>query len=108
MLLVDDSAKQILEEHGIGYDEYISPGDVYLTAILNMAVETAINYNEDNIEDPVVVENYINFIKQSDVVKKCLNKMKKLNHDILNIVCEITDGKQEEINNPKSEEIAED
>ena len=62
MLLVDDNVKEILEEHGIGYGEYMSPGDVYLTAILNMAVETAIKYNEDNIEDPVVVENYINFI----------------------------------------------
>ena len=55
MLLVDDNAKEILEEHNIGYGEYMSPGDVYLTAILNMAVETAIKYNEDNIEDPVVV-----------------------------------------------------
>ena len=108
MLLVDDNAKEILEEHGIGYGEYMSPGDVYLTAILNMAVETAIKYNEDNIEDPVVVENYVNFIKQSDAVKKCLNKMEKLNHDILNIVCDITDGKQEEINNPKSEVITEE
>ena len=108
MLLVDDNVKGLLDQNNIPYGEYISPSDVYLTAVLNMAVETAMKYNEEDIENSETVNNYITYIKQSNAVEKCFNKMEKLSHDILNIICDLTDGKQEEINNPKSEETVED
>ena len=39
----------------------------------------------------------MDYIRQTDAVSKCVNKIEKLEHDVLNIICERTEGKHEEI-----------
>ena len=104
MLIVDDSAKELLDKNNIQYGTYLSPDDMYLTSLLNIALDTAIKYNDANPEDPEVVKKYVAFVKNTDSVQRCINKMDKMYHDILNIICNATDGKHEEIMNSKDKE----
>ena len=97
MLLVDDSAKQILEEHGVPYGTYATSEDIFLTAIVNMCIETAIKYNDADPANLEFMQKYADYIRQTDAVSKCVNKIEKLEHDILNIICERTEGKHDEI-----------
>ena len=97
MLIVDDSAKQILEEHGIPYGTYATSEDIFLTALVNLSLETAIRYNDADPTNPEFMQKYVDYIRQTDAVSKCVNKIEKLEHDILNIICERTEGKHDEI-----------
>ena len=97
MLLVDDSAKQILEEHGVPYGTYATSEDIFLTALVNMSLETAIKYNDADPTNIEFMKKYADYIRQTDAIGKCVNKIEKLEHDILNIICERTEGKHEEI-----------
>ena len=97
MLLVDDSAKQILEEHRVPYGTYATSEDIFLTALVNMCLETAIKYNDADPANPEFMQKYVDYIRQTDAVSKCVNKIEKLEHDILNIICDKTEGKHDEI-----------
>ena len=97
MLLVDDSAKQILEEHGVPYGTYATSEDIFLTALVNMSLETAIKYNDADPTDTELMRKYVDYIRQTDAVARCVTKIEKLEHDILNIICERTEGKHDEI-----------
>lgn len=97
MLLVDDSAKQILEEHGVPYGTYATSEDIFLTALVNLSLETAIKYNDADPANPEFMQKYVDYIRQTDAVAKCVTKIEKLEHDILNIICERTEGKHDEI-----------
>ena len=97
MLLVDDSAKQILEEHGVPYGTYATSEDIFLTALVNLSLETAIRYNDADPTNPEFMQKYVDYIRQTDAVAKCVTKIEKLEHDILNIICERTEGKHDEI-----------
>ena len=104
MLIVEDSAKELLDKNGIRYGTYNGTDDAYLTSMLNIALESAIKYNDGDPTDEETVQKYVAYVKGTKVVDRSVNKMDKLFHDILNIVCEATDGKHEEIMNPKEEE----
>ena len=97
MLVVDDSAKQILEEHGVPYGTYVTSEDIFLTALVNMCLETAIKYNDADPANPEFMQKYADYIRQTDAISKCVNKIEKLEHDILNIICNKTEGKHDEI-----------
>ena len=97
MLLVDDSAKQILEEHGVPYGTYATSEDIFLTALVNLSLETAIKYNDADPANPEFMNKYAEYIRQTDAVTKCINKIEKLEHDILNNKCERTEAKHDEI-----------
>ena len=97
MLVVDDSAKQILEEHGVPYGTYATSEDIFLTALVNMCLETAIKYNDADPANSEFMQKYVDYIRQTDAVSKCTNKIEKLEHDILNIICDKTEGKHDEI-----------
>ena len=97
MLIVDDSAKQILEEHGVPYGTYATSEDIFLTALVNLSLETAIKYNDADPTNPEFMQKYVDYIRQTDAVAKCVTKIEKLEHDILNIICERTEGKHNEI-----------
>ena len=97
MLIVDDSAKQILEEHGIPYGTYATSEDIFLTALVNMSLETAIKYNDADPTDTELMRKYVDYIRETDAVARCVTKIEKLEHDILNIICERTEGKHDEI-----------
>ena len=97
MLLVDDSAKQILEEHGVPYGTYATSEDIFLTALVNMSLETAIKYNDADPTDTELMRKYVDYIRETDAVARCVTKIEKLEHDILNIICERTEGKHDEI-----------
>ena len=97
MLIVDDNAKQVLEEHGIPYGTYATSEDIFLTALINLSIETAIKYNDADSTNPEFMNKYAEYIRQTDAVTKCINKIEKLEHDILNIICERTEGKHNEI-----------
>ena len=97
MLIVDDNAKQVLEEHGIPYGTYATSEDIFLTALINLSIETAIKYNDADSTNPEFMNKYAEYIRQTDAVTKCINKIEKLEHDILNIICERTEGKHDEI-----------
>ena len=97
MLIVDDSAKQVLEEHGVPYGTYATSEDIFLTALINLSIETAIKYNDADSTNPEFMNKYAEYIRQTDAVTKCINKIEKLEHDILNIICERTEGKHNEI-----------
>ena len=97
MLLVDDSAKQILEEHGVPYGTYATSEDIFLTALVNMTLETAIKYNDADPTDTELMRKYVDYIRETDAVAKCVIKIEKLEHDILNIICDKTEGKHDEI-----------
>ena len=97
MLLVDDSAKQILEEHGVPYGTYATSEDIFLTALVNLSLETAIKYNDADPANPEFMQKYADYIRQTDAISKCVNKIEKLEHDILNIICDKTEGKHDEI-----------
>ena len=97
MLLVDDSAKQILEEHGVPYGTYATSEDIFLTALVNMSLETAIKYNDADPTDTELMRKYVDYIRETDAVAKCVTKIEKLEHDILNIICERTEGKHDKI-----------
>ena len=97
MLLVDDSAKQILEEHGVPYGTYATSEDIFLTALVNLSLETAIKYNDADPTNIEFMKKYADYIRQTDAIGKCVNKIEKLEHDILNIICERTEGKHDEI-----------
>lgn len=108
MLLLDDSAKQILEENGIPFGEYTGPEDIYLSFVLNVALDTAMKYNDADPNNQEEAAKYVRFIKESDALSKCLVKMDKLSHDILNIICDTTEGEHKQImkidlNAPKEE-----
>lgn len=103
MLIVDDSAKQILEEHGVPYGTYATSEDIFLTALVNLSLETAIRYNDADPTNPEFMQKYVDYIRQTDAVSKCVNKIEKLEHDILNIICERTEGKHDEIISAKPE-----
>lgn len=104
MLIVDDSAKEILDQNKIPYGVYNGTNDAYLTSVLNAALESAIKYNDGDVNDKETVDKYVAFIKNTKTVERSMNKMDKLFHDIINIVCEITEGKHEEIMNLKTQE----
>ena len=97
MLVVDDSTKQILEEHGVPYGTYATSEDIFLTALVNMCLETAIKYNDADPANPEFMQKYVDYIRQTDAISKCVNKIEKLEHDILNIICDKTEGKHDEI-----------
>lgn len=97
MLIVDDSAKQILEEHGVPYGTYATSEDIFLTALVNLSLETAIRYNDADPTNPEFMQKYVDYIRQTDAVARCVTKIEKLEHDILNIICERTEGKHDEI-----------
>ena len=97
MLIVDDNAKQVLEEHGIPYGTYATSEDIFLTALINLSIETAIKYNDADSTNPEFMNKYAEYIRQTDAVTKCINKIEKLEHDILNIICERTEGTHNEI-----------
>ena len=97
MLLVDDSAKQILEEHGVPYGTYATSEDIFLTALVNLSLETAIKYNDADPTDTELMRKYVDYIRETDAVAKCVTKIEKLEHDILNIICERTEGKHDKI-----------
>ena len=97
MLLLDDSAKKILEENGIPFGEYTGPEDVYLSFVLNVALDTAMKYNEADLNDQETSAKYVRFIKESNALQRALTKMEKLSHDILNIICETTENNHKEI-----------
>ena len=97
MLIVDDSAKQILEEHGVPYGTYATSEDIFLTALVNMSLETAIKYNDADPTDTELMRKYVDYIRETDAVARCVTKIEKLEHDILNIICERTEGKHDEI-----------
>lgn len=104
MLIVDDSAKEILDQNKIPYGIYNRTDDAYLTSVLNAALESAIKYNDGDIDDKETIDKYVAFIKNTKAVERSINKMDKLFHDIMNIVCETTEGKHEEIMNLKTQE----
>lgn len=108
MLLLDDSAKQVLEANNIPYGEYTGPDDIYLSFILNVALDTAMKYNDADPNDPEQAAKYVRFVKDSDAISKCIVKLEKLAHDVLNIVCDVTEGEHKQImkidlNAPKEE-----
>lgn len=107
MLVLDDSAKQKLDELGIQYGEYVGPDDIFLSFVLNVAMETAIKYNDGNPTDPKTIAQYVQFLKNSPALNKCITKLDKASHDMLNIICDETDGKHEQILNATYEEKTE-
>ena len=107
MLILDDNAKQKLDELGIPYGEYTGPDDIFLSFILNVSMETAIKYNDGDPTDPETLSKYVQFLKNSSVINKCITKLDKASHDMLNIVCDETDGKHEQILNATYEEKTE-
>ena len=78
MLIVDDSAKQVLEEHGVPYGTYATSEDIFLTALINLSIETAIKYNDADSTNPEFMNKYAEYIRQTDAVTKCINKIEKL------------------------------
>lgn len=104
MLIVDDSAKEILDQNKIPYSIYDRTDDIYLTSVLNAALDSAIKYNDGDVNDKETVDKYVTFIKSTKAVERSVNKMNKLFHDITNIICETTEGKHEEIMNLKTQE----
>ena len=104
MLILDDNAKAILDDHGVPYGEYTGPDDIFLSFILNVAMETAIKYNDGDPTDPETLSKYVQFLRNGTVINKCINKLDKASHDMLNIVCNETDGKHKEIMEAKYEE----
>ena len=107
MLIVDDSMKQKLEEQGIQYGEYIGPDDIFLSFVLNVAMETAIKYNDGDVNDQNTVRQYVKYLKSSPVINKCVNRLDKVSHDILNMIVEETENKHEQIMNTNYEEKTE-
>lgn len=97
MLLIDDNAKELLDKNNIPYWQYETPSDIYLTAIMNMALDTAIRYNDGNSEDEETIKKYVAYLKKVEANKRCFNRLEKASHDILNIICELTEDKHEEI-----------
>lgn len=97
MLVLDDNAKAILDDHNVPYGEYVGPDDIFLSFLLNVAMETAIKYNDGDPADPEVASKYVQYLRESPALKKCINKLDRLGHDVLNIICDETDGKHEEI-----------
>ena len=97
MLVLDDSAKEALDREGIPYSDFVNPDDMYLSFMLNIALDTAMRYNDADYNNPEEVNKYVAFIRDSDVVKKCVNRIDKANHDIINFICDAVDGKHEEI-----------
>ena len=107
MLIVDDNMKQKLDELGIQYGEYIGPDDIFLSFVLNVAMETAIKYNDGDPTDQDTVRQYVNYLKTSPVISKCVNRLDKVSHDMLNMIVEETENKHEQIINTKYEEPTE-
>ena len=107
MLIVDDSFKQKLDELGVPYGEYVGPDDIFLSFVLNVALETAIKYNDGDPTDRDTTSKYVQFLKQSPALTKCVNKLDKASHDMLNIVYNETDGKHKEIMEATYEEKTE-
>ena len=71
-----------------------------------MCLETAIKYNDADPANPEFMQKYADYIRQTNAVSKCVNKIEKLEHDILNIICDKTEGKHDEIiktSDPESE-----
>lgn len=99
MLIVDDFAKEILDQNKIAYSTYDRTDDIYLTSVLNAALDSAIKYNDGDVNDKETIDKYVAFIKNTKAVERSINKMNKLFHDITNIICETTEGKHEEIMN---------
>lgn len=97
MLIIDDSMKQKLDELGIQYGEYIGPDDVFLSFVLNVAMETAIKYNDGDPKDQETIMQYVKFLKSHPVLNKCVNRLDKVSHDMLNMIVEATEDKHEEI-----------
>ncbi len=104
MLVVDDSAKEILDQNKISYSIYDRTDDIYLTSVLNAALDSAIKYNDGDVNDEETVDKYVAFIKKTKAVERSVNKMNKLFHDITNIICETTEGKHKEIMNLETQE----
>lgn len=107
MLILDDNVKQKLDELGIQYGEYVGPDDIFLSFVLNVAMETAIKYNDGDPTDQNTIAKYVQFLKNSPALNKCINKLDKASHDMLNIICDETDGKHEQILNATYEEKTE-
>lgn len=107
MLVTGNDAREVLEANQIQYGEYISPEDVFLTTALNVALENAIRYNEQSIEDAEVIAKYVNYVKENLNIMKFLTKMEKMQLDLLTAVCDLTEGKHEEIMNFKAVESEE-
>ena len=103
MLIVDDNMKQKLDELGIQYGEYIGPDDVFLSFVLNVAMETAIKYNDGDPKDQDTVRKYVKYLRENPVLGKCVNRLDKVSHDMLNLIVDETEGKHEQILNFKEE-----
>lgn len=107
MLVVNNDAREILETNKVQYGEYLSPEDIFLTTALNVALENAIRYNEQSVEDAEVIAQYVNYVKEKLNIVKFLTKMEKMQLDLLTAVCDLTEGKHEEIMNFKATESEE-
>lgn len=106
MLVVSDKLKEQLDAAGIEYAEYFNPQDLYLSYTLNVGLDQAMRFNDADPDSPEEVQHYITYVRDSKAIDKCVAKINKLDHDILNILCDIIDGKHEEIMKGKGEEDA--
>ena len=97
MLVVSDKLKEQLDAAGIDYAEYFSVQDLYLSYSLNIGLDQAMRFNDANPDSAEDVQHYINYVKDSKAIDKCVSKINKLDLDMLNIICDTIEGKHEEI-----------
>ena len=64
---------------------------------MNLSLETAKKKNDADPSNNKKKKKYVDYIRQTDAVARCVTKIEKLEHDILNIICERTEGKHDEI-----------
>lgn len=103
MLIVDDKQKEILEANGVNYADYLDPKDLYLSYLLNVTLEQAMRFNDADPDNAEEVQKYIVYVRDNKAVEKCVARLAKADHDILNIICDLVEGKHDEIMNKKED-----
>lgn len=99
MLLVRDDDKSKLEESKIQYAEYATVEEVYLNVLLEVALARAMSYNDTSATNGEDANKYITYLQETGVIDKCFNRVRKLEHDVENLIVNATEDKHEEIMN---------
>lgn len=98
MLIVLDSDKQKLEDMDVKFVEFSTPKELYIEEFLNASVETCMGYEEiePTLENLQKSFRYINDESKLDI-NKVVNKIKKSETEIFNMIYEIFNGHKEDI-----------
>lgn len=97
MLVLTNEAKDFLDKNNIPYAQYDTTAEIYMNYVLNASMETAMRYNDADVNDPDVVDKYVQYVKEHADLSKIYTRLEKFEYDALRVMNDTLEDKHDEI-----------